>query len=192
VQKQKDQRAQKIWQALHNHPQVVWQLQTRVAYLHLSQHNEVEHDSYALLESRGQSQQCHFKKLLLATGARERLLPFPGWTLPGVTGAGGLQALAKAGYPVRGKRIVIAGTGPLLLAVAASLQERGAIVTHILEQTSISQLSRFAAGLLFTPSKIQQAFSLQGQIRQSRYRWNSFVRSAELSQSRNIVLARAN
>ena len=38
-----------------------------------------------------------YDKLILCTGARELLLPFPGWTLPGVTGAGGLQALIKAG-----------------------------------------------------------------------------------------------
>ena len=55
-----------------------------------------------------------FGALVLATGARELLLPFPGWTLPGVTGAGGLQALAKQGWPVAGKRVVVAGSGPLL------------------------------------------------------------------------------
>ncbi|HAU57764.1 MAG TPA: pyridine nucleotide-disulfide oxidoreductase, partial [Comamonadaceae bacterium] len=57
---------------------------------------------------RGWTQHCG--RLILCTGARELLLPFPGWTLPGITGAGGLQALIKAGLPVRGQRIVIAGT----------------------------------------------------------------------------------
>ena len=56
-----------------------------------------------------------YHKLILCTGARELLLPFPGWTLPGVTGAGGLQALIKGGLPVAGERTVIAGSGPLLL-----------------------------------------------------------------------------
>src|SRR5437868_2382164 len=60
-----------------------------------------------------------YEKLVIATGARERFLPFPGWTLPGVFGAGGLQALMKAGFNVSGKRIVVSGTGALLLAVAA-------------------------------------------------------------------------
>src|SRR5204862_206860 len=41
--------------------------------------------------------QIHFKKLILATGARELFLPFPGWTLPGVVGPGGLQSLARRG-----------------------------------------------------------------------------------------------
>ena len=42
-----------------------------------------------------------FDKLILATGARERFLPFPGWTLPNVMGAGGLQALVKSGLPMQ-------------------------------------------------------------------------------------------
>src|SRR6188474_331013 len=52
------------------------------------------------------------RSLILATGARERFLPFPGWTLPHVTGAGGLQALVKTGLPIEGKCIVVAGSGP--------------------------------------------------------------------------------
>jgi NADPH-dependent 2,4-dienoyl-CoA reductase/sulfur reductase-like enzyme len=77
-----------------------------------------------------------YAKVVLATGARERFLPFPGWTLPNVTGVGGLQALVKSGLPIRGKRVVIAGTGPLLLAVAAYLREHGAEIPIICEQAS--------------------------------------------------------
>ncbi|HKR22261.1 MAG TPA: FAD/NAD(P)-binding oxidoreductase, partial [Pyrinomonadaceae bacterium] len=75
-----------------------------------------------------------FENVVLATGARERFLPFPGWTLPNVMGAGGLQALVKGGLPVEGKRIVIAGSGPLLLAVAAYLRDHGADVLCVAEQ----------------------------------------------------------
>ncbi len=56
--------------------------------------------------------QLHYAALVLATGARELLLPFPGWTLPGVTGAGAAQALAKQGWPLSGKRVLVAGSGP--------------------------------------------------------------------------------
>lgn len=51
-------------------------------------------------------------------GSKRTVFAFSGWTLPGVTGAGGLQALIKAGTPVKNERIVIAGSGPLLLASA--------------------------------------------------------------------------
>ena len=72
-----------------------------------------------ILENATRGWTQHAGRTILCTGARELLLPFPGWTLPGVTGAGGLQALIKGGVEVRGRRIVIAGTGPLLLAAAA-------------------------------------------------------------------------
>ena len=79
-----------------------------------------------LAEGSSGFRELEYEKLVLATGARERFLPFPGWTLPNVMGAGGLQAMVKAGLPIRGKRIVVAGTGPLLLAVAAYLRKHGA------------------------------------------------------------------
>ena len=72
-----------------------------------------------LAELGNEACELQYEKLILATGARERFLPFPGWTLPNVMGAGGLQAMVKSGLSVHGKRVVVAGTGPLLLAVAA-------------------------------------------------------------------------
>ncbi len=99
--------------------------------------------------------------LVLATGARELLLPFPGWTLPGVTGAGGLQALAKQGWPLHGKRVLIAGSGPLLLAAAATAQRHGAHVVGIHEQAGASAVHRFAAGLWRWPGKLAQAARLR-------------------------------
>ena len=101
-----------------------------------------------------------YDKLILCTGARELLLPFPGWTLPGVTGAGGLQALIKGGLPVAGERVIIAGSGPLLLASAATAQANGARVLQIAEQASWAALAGFAAQLPRWPHKLLQAFGL--------------------------------
>ena len=116
-------------------------------------------------ESRYTFFEIAFSKLILATGARERFLPFPGWTLPNVMAAGGLQALVKSGLPIEGKRVVVAGSGPLLLAVAAHLRERGANVRAICEQASWRSLAGFALGLLRQPAKLRQAFTLRRQIR---------------------------
>jgi len=113
-----------------------------------------------LLENGQQGWTQHCGRLVLCTGARELLLPFPGWTLPGVTGAGGLQALIKAGLPVRGQRIVIAGTGPLLLAAAHTAREAGAQVLRIAEQTPWSQLAGFGLQLARWPAKAVQALPL--------------------------------
>jgi len=86
-------------------------------------------------------------RLVLACGARELFLPFPGWTLPGVTGVGALQSLVHDGLDVGGQRIVLAGSGPLLLQVAASLQRHGGEVVRVAEQASFARLAAFACGL---------------------------------------------
>jgi NADPH-dependent 2,4-dienoyl-CoA reductase/sulfur reductase-like enzyme len=114
-----------------------------------------------------------FRKLIVAAGSRERFLPFPGWTLPGVMGAGGLQALIKAGLPVNGKRVVIAGTGPLLLAVAAFAAKHGASVVCIAEQTSLRRLARFGFSALLS-KKSREAAELLWQLRGVPYWKNAW------------------
>jgi NADPH-dependent 2,4-dienoyl-CoA reductase/sulfur reductase-like enzyme len=100
------------------------------------------------IEHAGQFADIEYTSLILATGARERFLPFPGWTLPGVYGAGGLQAFVKSGLDIRGRRVVVAGTGPLLLAVAAHLRAAGAQIVSVVEQASMRRIVRFSLGLV--------------------------------------------
>jgi D-hydroxyproline dehydrogenase subunit alpha len=136
-------------------------------------------DGHSLLaETPSEKVQIDFKKLILATGARERFLPFPGWTLPNVFGAAGLQALVKGGMNVEDKRVVVAGTGPLLLVVAEYLASKGARIVAICEQTSNRKLDRFALGLWRTPSKIVHGLSLRGKLRGVPYYRNSWVSAA--------------
>lgn len=104
------------------------------------------------------------RRLVLATGAREVFLPFPGWTLPGVFGAGGLQALVKGGFDVAGKRILVAGSGPLLLAVAAFLRRKGARVLGVVEQAPGFSVRGFARGLWRHPGKALQALALKTRL----------------------------
>ncbi|MDP9993101.1 NADPH-dependent 2,4-dienoyl-CoA reductase/sulfur reductase-like enzyme [Variovorax boronicumulans] len=128
-----------------------------------------------LLEDAERGWRVQWKKLILCTGARELLLPFPGWTLPGVTGAGGLQALIKAGLPVEGERIVIAGSGPLLLAAAATARAAGAKVVRIAEQATFSAVAGFAANLWRWPGKAAQSVTLAD----PQYRTSSRIVSAQ-------------
>src|SRR3954471_21408617 len=93
-----------------------------------------------------------YSTLVVATGARELFLPFPGWTLPHVAGAGGLQALVKSGMPIAGKRVVVAGSGPLLLAVADYLRKRGAVIPLVAEQAE--SVTRFGLTLARHPRKL--------------------------------------
>ncbi|MEB3370425.1 FAD-dependent oxidoreductase [Saccharopolyspora mangrovi] len=74
--------------------------------------------------------------LVLATGAHDRVLPFPGWELPGVFTAGAAQALAKGQRIAVGSRVLVAGAGPLLLPVTESLLEVGADVVAVLDAGS--------------------------------------------------------
>ena len=71
--------------------------------------------------------------IILATGAYERIAAFPGWTLPGVMTTGAAQTLLKEQRILPGRRIVLAGTGPLQMVVAAGLVQAGAEVIAILE-----------------------------------------------------------
>jgi NADPH-dependent 2,4-dienoyl-CoA reductase/sulfur reductase-like enzyme len=114
-----------------------------------------------LAEHPSGSREIQWERLILATGARELFLPFPGWTLPGNFGPGGLQTLAKHGWPVAGKRIVLAGSGPLLLAVGGGLRKMGARIVSINEQAPLSRLISFGAGLLGWPAKLAQAARLK-------------------------------
>jgi NADPH-dependent 2,4-dienoyl-CoA reductase/sulfur reductase-like enzyme len=84
-------------------------------------------------------------------------------------GAGGLQALAKGGWPVEGRKIAIAGSGPLLPAVARYLCERGADVRLIAEQAPRAALARFAFRLALHPEKAIQAIGLGGSLFGVRY-----------------------
>lgn len=99
----------------------------------------------------------HGQRVVLATGARELFLPFPGWTLPGVVGAGGIQALVKSGLDVRGRRVAVCGSGPLLLVVAAFLVRHGADVVGLVESVPRRRLVGAAAGLLFHPGRLAAA-----------------------------------
>lgn len=133
-----------------------------------------------LLAERDQGPvQIRWQQLVLATGARELFLPFPGWTLPGVIGPGGLLALAKNGWPVSGRRVVVAGSGPLLLAAADGLRKLGAQVVSIAEQARPSAVAKFALHLWAHPAKLWQALELRLALLSVPYRCGVWPSRAE-------------
>ncbi|GAA3514885.1 NAD(P)/FAD-dependent oxidoreductase [Actinocatenispora rupis] len=72
------------------------------------------------------------RAVLLTAGAYDLPVPFPGWTLPGVLTAGGVQVFVKSAHLLPGRRFVLAGAHPLLLVVAAQLVAAGAEVAEVL------------------------------------------------------------
>jgi NAD(P)H-nitrite reductase large subunit len=81
-----------------------------------------------------------------------------------VFGAGGLQLLAKGGWPVDGKRVVVGGTGPLLRAAAAGLRKLGARIVGVAELAPAGRIARFGVRLAAHPAKLAQAASLSASL----------------------------
>ena len=92
--------------------------------------------------------------LVLATGGHERVLPFPGWTLPGVLTAGGAQAMLKAGLVLPGRRVVVGGSGPLLLPVASGLAAAGANVVGLYDASDPRAFVKHVRALSWNARKL--------------------------------------
>lgn len=88
------------------------------------------------------------RTVVVATGAYDRPLPFPGWDLPGVLSGGAAQTLVKSSGVLPGSRVVVAGTGPFLLAVSATLLEAGADVAAVVEANAPESVLLRAPALL--------------------------------------------
>jgi NADPH-dependent 2,4-dienoyl-CoA reductase/sulfur reductase-like enzyme len=89
-----------------------------------------------------------FDRLVIASGAMDRVLPFPGWTLPGVFTLGGAQIALKAQGMSIGRRVALVGAGPLLPLVAYQYAKAGAEIAAVLDVTPFSAKLRNASGLL--------------------------------------------
>jgi thioredoxin reductase len=104
-----------------------------------------------------QVRQVRADAVLIATGAYDRQVPFPGWDLPGVFAAGGAQALVKGHGVLPGRRVVVAGTGPFLLPVATGLVSAGAAVVGVFEANDPLRFARFPGLLARHPGKLVEA-----------------------------------
>jgi NADPH-dependent 2,4-dienoyl-CoA reductase/sulfur reductase-like enzyme len=93
------------------------------------------------------------QKVILATGAHDRAIPFTGWERPGVMTPGAAQALLKGHNVIAGQRILITGTGPFLLPVAVGLAAAGADVAGIIEAHSPLRWLKSPVALLLNPQK---------------------------------------
>jgi thioredoxin reductase/bacterioferritin-associated ferredoxin len=90
-------------------------------------------------------------RLIAATGAHERVVPFPGWTLPGVIGLAAATILIKSQGMLPGRRILIAGCGPLLAAVAGKVAAAGGEIAGVVDLTGPGDWLAALPGLLHRP-----------------------------------------
>ncbi len=86
---------------------------------------------------KGSSWTLRPDRLVLATGARERAVPLPGWTLPGVIMTGAGQTLLRSTQVTPGRRVLVSGNGPLNLQVAAELAHAGVEVAALVERADL-------------------------------------------------------
>lgn len=126
------------------------------------------------------------RTVVLAPGAYDRALPFPGWTLPGVLTPGGAQALLKGQYVLAGQRVVVAGTGPFMLPVAAGLVEAGARVLGVFEASSPLGWRRHLATVGKNPAKLGEGRHYLGTLRRHKVPLR-FGRAVTRAQGTDVV-----
>ena len=133
------------------------------------------------------------RRLILAPGAYDLCLPFPGWTLPGVITAGAAQVMVR-GFLLRpGQRALVAGTGPLLLPTVTSLLRAGVEVVAALEANSRGAQLRAGLGMLRSGARLREAWHYVSELRRQRVDlrlgW-SIVRAEGNPDLRAAVIAR--
>ncbi|TCR62232.1 NAD(P)/FAD-dependent oxidoreductase [Bosea sp. BK604] len=122
-------------------------------------------DGKADIAVGGASRQVAYDGLVLATGATDRVLPIPGWTLPGVFTLGGAQIALKAQGCAIGSRVVFVGSGPLLYLVAWQYMKAGVSVAAVLDTAPFSAKFNLLRGLALEPAVILRGMRMTAELR---------------------------
>lgn len=140
-------------------------------------HLTPELDVYYMVD--GKASRISARRILIATGAQERPVSIPGWTLPGVMGAGAFDVLFKSSAMVPDGKVVLAGTGPLLYLVTCHLTECGVNVMAVLDTGTFGNYlsaSRFLPGAMQTPEYLLKGLQMRAQILKRRIPFYHAVR----------------
>ncbi|ADZ71576.1 FAD-dependent oxidoreductase [Polymorphum gilvum] len=145
----------------------------------------------ALVEDRqaGRLEALNARAVILALGAVEKVLPRPGWDLPGVVTAGGLQVMMKeTGRPPQG-RVLLAGSGPLLLALAAQMIRMGNPPVAVVEAGDPLAHPVSGAGMLAHPALMQEAAAYLRDIVKARVLWMRGTRVQRITAAAGALVA---
>jgi NADPH-dependent 2,4-dienoyl-CoA reductase/sulfur reductase-like enzyme len=112
----------------------------------------------------GRTRRLAFSHLILATGATDRVLPFRGWTTPGVFTLGGAQIALKSQGCAIGEQVVFLGSGPLLYLVAWQYVKAGAQVAAVLDTAPISAKLHLLRGLISQPGVVMRGFRYAAEL----------------------------
>ena len=105
------------------------------------------------------------RALLVAIGTTERVVPFEGWTLPGVIGLAAATVLLKSQNMLPGRRTIVAGAGPLLLAVANGILKAGGEVAAVIDLASRGEWLRTTPSVVGRPDLLWQGMQWQAKLR---------------------------
>lgn len=142
-------------------------------------------------EQAGQSRLLRCDHIVLAPGAYDRNIPFPGWTLPGVVTAGALQVMVRGFGVVPGKKALVVGSGPLLLPTVTSLLGAGVEVVAALEASSRWRALRAAPAVAFHAARRREAAWYMKQLWRARVKlqwgWTVFACEGDGRVQRAII-----
>ena len=171
-------------------PFVDWRLQTTVWQI-----EQKDQSLFIHLRTEAGTTTIRAEKLLVATGAIERSIPIPGWTLPGVITAGGLQSLIKGHSTSPGNSIVLGGSGPFLFPVVESLldMKNPPTIKGVFEYRSNFRWWRNTLGLILNPEKALAAIKFLLFLKRQKIRFETGVNIFKIegtSSGLNIHLAK--
>jgi len=112
----------------------------------------------------GRTRPIRFSHLILATGATDRVLPLPGWTMPGVFTLGGAQISLKSQGCSIGERAVFLGSGPLLYLVAWQYMKAGARIAAVLDTAPLAAKFHLLRGLPLQPGIVLRGFRYAAEL----------------------------
>ena len=122
-----------------------------VAYRPSTEVWQVEPGFAVFLKSKAGLEKLEARRLIIACGAMERPMPFPGWTLPGITTVGAGQIMLKSAKQIPDGPVWLAGTGPLMLLYAAQLLKAGGRIAGMLDTATSKRWPNFTAALQDAP-----------------------------------------
>jgi NADPH-dependent 2,4-dienoyl-CoA reductase/sulfur reductase-like enzyme len=129
------------------------ELATRIDYRPETLVWNAENDRLDMLNN-GHAESIEYAQIIVATGATDRILPVPGWTLPGVYSLGAAQIALKYQGCAIGERVAFCGSGPLLYLVAYQYAKAGAKVVAVLDSAPFSAQCRALPALLGQPATL--------------------------------------
>lgn len=118
------------------------------------------------------------KRVIIAPGAMERPVPVPGWTLPGVMGAGAAQTLLKGSGLVPSTPVVLAGSGPLVVLIARQLLAAGARIEAVLDTTPRANFNSAALlfpSAFFAGNDLRKGLAWLREVKRSGVAWHKGV-----------------